>query len=168
MTGVDRLSATASIGLTATSGGQDARALAGAAIGEIGHRVLAWVGAAGGEVKGAAAWSETAGDGSGFTPDRGELARGGDIYDLNGLALSVAGQAGATPTQEGELRRAFEDFTRAAVVQVAGLSGASGERQVEGILVALDAAVGGSSAPGADGVVERLGRATASLTFQNG
>jgi hypothetical protein len=168
MTGVDRLASTASIAPAATQSG-DARSLAAATIGEIGHRVLAWVGAAGGaQAAGSGAWSQVAGESSGFRPDQAELARGGDIYDLNGLSRAIAGETGATPTQEGELRRALEDFTRAAVVQVAGLSGATGERQTGGIQVALQAATGGGSPAGSDGVVERIERATASLTATNG
>jgi len=169
MTGVDRLSSATTIGAAGGPGARDARSLAGVAIGEIGHRVLAWVSASGGaSFAGSTAWVQAAGSGSGFRPDAGELARGGDIYDLNGLVRDVASQTGATPTQEGDLRRSLESFTRAAVVQVAGLAGADGSRQTAGIETALNAATSGSSAPGADGVVERLGRATAILASANG
>ncbi|QJU59888.1 hypothetical protein HL653_20985 [Sphingomonas sp. AP4-R1] len=171
MTGLDRLSSATPLGLAAASREQDARAIAGQTIGEIGHRVLAWVGASGGALSaagGSAAWALATGEGSGFRPDVGELARGGDIYDLDGLARDVAGRVGATPIQEGELRRAFADFTRAAVVQVAGLAGATGERQMAGIQSALDEAVSGASPGGADGVIERIERASAILTAANG
>lgn len=169
MTGVDRLSSAASIGASVLSGAQDARAIAGAAIGEIGHRILAWVGASGGaSAGGQAAWTQAAGGASGFRPDPAELARRGDVYDLAGLSREVAAQTGATPTQEGDLRRAFEGFTRAAVVQIAGLSGADGARQMAGVEQALDAATSGSAPGGADGVVARIERATASLTSANG
>lgn len=169
MAGVDRLSSTASIAAASGAGMQDARSLAGAAIGEIGHRVLAWVSASGGASgAGSMAWTQATGGGSGFRPDSGELARGGDIYDLNGLARDVASRTAATPTQEGELRRSFEGFTRAAVVQIAGLAGAAGSRQTAGIEGALNAATSGGSASGADGVIERVDRATATLTLANG
>ncbi len=169
MTGVDRLSSATTISAAGGPGTQDARSLAGIAIGEIGHRVLAWVGASGGvSAAGSMAWAQATGSVSGFRPDTGVLARGGDIYNLNGLARDVASQTGATPTQEGELRRSFEGFTRAAVVQVAGLAGAAGSRQTAGIEVALNAATSGGSASGADGVIERVDRATATLTLANG
>lgn len=169
MTGVDRLSSATLIGSSTLSGAQDARAIAGAAIGEIGHRILAWVGASGGATAGAqATWTQAAGGASPFLPDSAELARRGDVYDLAGLSRDVAAQTGATPTQEGDLRRAFEGFTRAAVVQIAGLSGAGGARQMAGVEQALDAAAGGNAPEGADGVVARVERATASLISANG
>ena len=139
MTGVDRLSSASSIGASALSGAQDARAIAGAAIGEIGHRILAWVSASGGATAGGqATWSQTVGGTSAFRPDPAELAGRGDVYNLAGLSRDIAAQTGATPTQEGDLRRAFEGFTRAAVVQVAGLSGADGARQMASVEQALD------------------------------
>lgn len=165
MTGVDRLSSLAPIGASAAVQEKDAPALAGASIGEIGHRILAWVGASGGAqaAGGSAAWSQATGGAGGFRPDPAELARGGDVYDLDGLARDVAAQTGATPIQEGELRRALADFTRAAVVELTSLAGAQGDRQVAGIHAALATATAGTSSTGADGVVERLERATASL-----
>jgi hypothetical protein len=170
MTGVDRLSSLSPIGASAAAQGQDARALAGGAIGEIGHRVLAWVGASGGSqaAGGSTAWTQATGGASDFRPSTTELSRGGDVYDLNGLARDIAGQTGATPIQEGDLRRALADFTREAVVQVAGLAGAPGDRQVAGIQSALAEAAGGTSAPGAEGVIDRIERATAQLSAANG
>ena len=167
MSAIDRLSSSPMLGVGGVGGSSVATQTA-AAIGEIGHRVLAWVGASGGGTAGSGAWTQVAGPAGDFRPDHSELARGGDVYDLNGLAREAAADTGATPTQEGELRRALEDFTRAAVVQVAGFAGASGERQVAGIQAALGEALAGTSAPGADGMIERLGRATAALTAQNG
>lgn len=169
MTGVNRLSSASSIGASALSGAQDARAIAGAAIGEIGHRILAWVSASGGATAGGqATWSQTVGGTSAFRPDPAELAGRGDVYDLAGLSRDIAAQTGATPTQEGDLRRAFEGFTRAAVVQVAGLSGADGARQMAGVEQALDAATSGNAPGGADGVVARIERATETLKSANG
>jgi hypothetical protein len=164
MTGVDRLATAASIGTAGFAGARDARALAGTAIAEIGHRILAWVGASGGAAaSGQAAWEQATGVSPGFRPDSSELARRGDVYDLAGLARDIAAQTGAAPTQEGDLRRAFENFVRTAVVQVAGLAGADGVRQMAGVEQALEAALGGDAPAGADGVVARIERATASL-----
>lgn len=168
MTGIDRLSAIPPLG-GSLSPRADARSAAQQAIGEIGHRVLAWVGASvpGGATAGEQAWSRTAGS-SDFRPDATELTRRGDVYGLRALAGDVAGRFGGTPTQEGELRRALEDFTRQAVVQVAGLAGGSGERQVQGLTQALDQAAATPTGEGVDGVVARLTAATQSLSTQNG
>ncbi len=168
MTAIDRISPT---GLPPTLGAAqpDARSAASAALGELGHRVLAWVGAVGPSADaGRAAWSGVTGAESGFRPDSGELARGGDVYDLRGLASGISDQLGGTPTQEGTLRRALEDFTRQAVVQVAGLAGAAGDRQVEGLRQALEVAGSATAGSGVDGVIERLDAATATLARQNG
>ncbi|RVT93297.1 hypothetical protein [Sphingomonas crocodyli] len=163
--GINQASAALPIG---QASGAVAKDLAAAAIGEIGHRLLAWVGASGGaSTSGAASWSASVGA-SDFRPDASELARGGDVYDLNGLASSIAGQTGATPTEEGDLRRALEDFTRAAVVQVAGLAGADGDQQVAGLRTALDVAGSADVGEGASGVVARLELATRGLAAANG
>ena len=138
----------------------DARDAAFGAIGEIGHRVLAWVGASGG---GAA----SSGIASDFRPDARELARGGDVYGLGDLGRDLSGQFGGTPAEEGALHRSLEGFTREAVIQLAGLSGASPERQMAGIGAAPAAAdTGGPS--GIDGLIQRLDAAAAVLAHQNG
>lgn len=168
MNGIDRLSSAPPLSALDAGNGGVARSAATQAIGEIGHRALAWVGAAGGEATGAAAWADRAGATGGFAPDAAVLARRGDIYGLNDMARGIANQFGATPTQEGELRRAMEDFTRAAVVQVAGLSGADGARQVAGLADALDAAGAGGAGGGIDEVVARFEAATATLAHANG
>lgn len=169
MTGIDRISPTVPPGATGAAGLSDARSLAATAIGEVGHRVLAWVGESARSLDtGSRAWTTATGTASSFHPDGGELARRGDVYDLRGLAGSITSQAGGTPTQEGELHRALEDFTRQAVVQVAGLSGAAGDRQISGIRQALGTALHTSSGEGVDGVVTRLQAATATLAEQNG
>ena len=169
MTGVDRLSGAGSVGFNAAANHQDAGSVAGAAIGELGQRILAWVGASGGMgAAGAASLQQAGVEPSAFRPDPAELARGGDVYGLNDLAGRIAGQTGATPTQEGELRRALEDVARQAVVQLAGLSGAPGDRQVAGLRDALTAAVSGPSGGGADAVVARLEQAGALLAARNG
>jgi hypothetical protein len=169
MTGIDRLASITPPGSTAATAGTDARAEAGAAIGEIGHRVLAWVGqSAGAGDQGSAAWAEATGSQSGFAPSAAELSRGGDVYDLAGLSHGIAARLGGTPAQEGALHRALADFTRASVVQLAGLSGAPGERQVAGIRDALEAGTTASAGEGVDGVIDRIEAATASLARQNG
>lgn len=164
MTSIDRLSSTSALGSVGQAQGSNARATAAETIGVLGHRVLAWVGASGGSSAGSAAWSARAPGADGFFADPGVLARRGDVYGLNQLAGDIARQHGATPTQEGDLRRGLEDFTRAAVVQVAGLSGASGDRQVAGLGEALDAALESPAGEGVDGVLQRLGAATEQLS----
>lgn len=167
MNGIDRLSSAPPLSALDAGIGGVARSAATQAIGEIGHRALAWVGAIGGESTGSAAWADRAGAASGFAPDTSVLAQRGDVYGLNDMARGIAGQFGATPTQEGELRRAIQDFTRAAVVQVAGLSGAGGERQVAGLGEALDVAGAGKAGGGMDEVVTRFEAATAALSRAN-
>lgn len=147
----------------------DARSLAGAAIGEIGHRVLAWVGQSARALDTAShAWAASSGVEAGFRPDPAELARGGDVYELRGLAADLGTRTGATPTQEGELRRALEDVTRQAVVQLAGLSGASADRQLAGMRAALGEALDSGAGEGADGLVARLQAAAQELARGNG
>lgn len=170
MTSIDRISGLSPLSPTGLAGGADARGAAVEAISEIGHRVLAWVDAASrgnGSGSGAQAWSQAAGNGSGFTPDMGELARRGDVYGLGELTRDLSARFGASPAQEGALRRALDDFTRAAVIQVAGLSGASGDQQVSGVRAALDSASRADAPAGLDGVIARFEAATADLSAQN-
>jgi hypothetical protein len=145
----------------APAGGKtaDARDAAAGTIGEIGHRVFAWIGASGG-----AAASGLTGD---FRPDARELARGGDVYGLGDLGRDLSGQFGGTPAEEGALRRSLEGFTREAVIQLAGLSGASPERQMAGIDAAT-AAAGTGGGQGIGGLIQRLDAAAAVLAHQNG
>lgn len=173
MSGIDRLSSIGNAALASSGPALDARSVAQGAIGEIGHRVLAWVGASSGSTTGGAAWAEAAGQGSGFRADPGTLARGGDVYGLGDMAREITGSLGGTVTQEGSLRRALEDFTRASVVQLAGLSGAPGDRQVAGVRDALervvaDDAVANGGHGGVDGVIARIEDAAALLSRANG
>ena len=169
MTSIDRLSGSSPLA-GATPATQDARALATGAVGEIGHRVLAWVDAsARGSNAGSSAWAQATGRASTFTPDTAELARRGDVYDVRGLTGQIASATGATPAQEGELHRALEDFTRASVVQLAGLAGAPGDRQIAGVRDALAVAgQAGGAATGVEAVIDRLQSATAHLSALNG
>ncbi|MET0376048.1 MAG: hypothetical protein ABW128_17545, partial [Rhizorhabdus sp.] len=115
------------------------------------------------------AWSASSGvAGGAFRPDPAELARGGDVYELRGLAADIGARTGATPTQEGELRRALEDVTRQAVVQLAGLSGAPADRQLAGMRAALGEAMDIGAGDGADGVVSRLQAAAQQLARGTG
>lgn len=178
MSGLDRLSTPGSLALGAANplaaaanaaGRSDARSLAGTAIGEIGHRVLAWVGQSVRSSDTASnAWAASSGVTSDFRADPRELERRGDVYGLRDLASSITSQAGGTPTQEGELRRALEDFTRQAVVQLAGLSGGDADRQLGGMRDALSGALEAPAGEGVDGVVARLHAATATLSTANG
>jgi hypothetical protein len=168
MTSIDRISGLSPLPPAGLTGTADARGAAIEAMGEIGHRVLAWVDAAGrGSGSGAQAWNQMAGNGSGFAPDMGELARRGDVYGLGDLTRDLSARFGASPAQEGALRRALDDFTRQAVIQVAGLSGASGDQQVSGVRAALDSASRADAPAGLDGVIARFEAATADLSTQN-
>lgn len=167
MTSIDRISGPSPLspaGVAST----DARGAAIEAMGEIGHRVLAWVEVASrGGGSGAQAWSQTAGNGSGFAPDMGELSRRGDVYGLGDLTRDLSARFGGSPAQEGALRRALDDFTRAAVIQIAGLSGASGDQQISGVRTALDSAANADAPGDLDGVIARFEAATADLSAQN-
>lgn len=168
MTSIDRISGLSPLSPAGAGAATDARGAAIETLGEIGHRVLAWVDAAGrGNGSGTLAWNQTAGNGSSFAPDMGELARRGDVYGLGELTRDLSARFGASPAQEGELRRALDDFTRQAVIQVAGLSGASGEQQVSGVRAALDSAARADAPAGVDGVIARFEAATADLSAQN-
>ncbi|MFS0737226.1 hypothetical protein ABC347_09265 [Sphingomonas sp. 1P06PA] len=156
MTSIDRLSGTTPLSAAAGTAG-DARGLADRAMGEIGDRLLAWSGAISGGASPA-----------GFRPDTAELARGGDIYGLRQLGSELGDRLGATPTEQGTLLRAVEDFTRAAAVQIHGLAGAGSERQTAGITEARETALAEPAPEGVDGLIERLGIATDALVRQNG
>jgi len=169
MIGVSRLSSILPTGQQDTPGAQQVKQETRAAIGELGHRVLSWSSASARSAdSGAAAWTSAAGAGSDFEPDAGKLAQRGDIYDLRGMSSDIASRMGGTPAQEGALHRALADFTRAAVVQTAGLSGASPDRQTAGLRDALESALTGDSEDGIDGVTVRIEQATATLADQNG
>ncbi|MBA2934184.1 hypothetical protein HZF05_08730 [Sphingomonas sp. CGMCC 1.13654] len=169
MIGVSRLSSIPPAGAQNTPGTQQVKQEARTAIGEIGHRVLAWTSAsARTSDSGSTAWASAAGAGSDFAPDAGKLAGRGDIYDLQGMSSAIASRMGGTPAQEGALHRALGDFARAAMVQAAGLSGASPEQQTAGLRDALENALGGDGEDGIDGVTARIEQATATLVGQNG
>lgn len=164
MTSFTPISAASPLASVAQTGPASARATAAETIGTLGHRVLAWTAASGGSAAGASSWAARAGASDGFQADPAVLARRGDVYGLNQLASGIAARHGATPTQEGDLRRGLEDFTRAAMVQVAGLSGTAGDRQVAGLGQALDAALASPAGEGVEGVLQRLDAATAQLS----
>lgn len=169
MIGVSRFSPILPAGAQDTPGARQVKQEAQGAIGEIGHRVLSWASASAYAAgSGGAAWASASGAGSDFAPDAGKLAQRGDVYDLRGMSSDIASRMGGTPAQEGTLHRALADFTRAAMVQAAGLSGASPERQTAGLRDALDSALGGDSEDGIDGVTARIEQATATLVEQNG
>jgi hypothetical protein len=169
MIGVSRLSSILPTGQQDTPAAQQVKQETQAAIGELGHRALSWTSAsARAPDSGASAWTSAAGAGSAFVPDTSKLAQRGDVYDLRGMSSDIATRMGGTPAQEGALHRALEDFTRATVVQVAGLSGAAPERQTAGLRDALENALAGDSEDGIDGVTARIEQATATLVGQNG
>jgi hypothetical protein len=169
MIGVSRLSSILPTSPQDTPNAQQVKQETQAAIGELGHRALSWASASARATdSGAAAWTSAGGIGSDFEPDASKLAQRGDIYDLRSMSSDIASRMGGTPAQEGALHRALEDFTRAAVVQTAGLSGAAPERQTAGLRDALESALTGDSEDGIDGVTARIEQATATLVGQNG
>lgn len=159
MTGINPTSGVSPLSIVSGASAPDARALAASTMNEIGGRVLAWVGAVGGGRSTGA---------SGFTPDLRELTRGGDVYGLGQLASDITDRVGGTPMQQGDLRRALEGFTREAVIQIAGLAGAPGERRMAGVDSAVAAAIDGPGGAGVDGVIGRLDAAASRLGAQNG
>ena len=168
MTGINRISAPLSpLDISSGSAG-GAREVAAAAIGTICDRVLAWVDASSrGDGAGRSAWAAVTGGVSTFQPDARELARGGDVYGLGDLSAGIARDLGGTPAQEGALRRSLDDFTREAVVQLAGLTGAPGDLQIAGVRDALERATSAGAREGVDGVITRLDAGTAALAQQN-
>jgi hypothetical protein len=168
MTPIDRISSLSPAAQPGTSSVETAADAIRAALGQVGHRVLAWVGAVAPTSAPAEAWTAQAGVSDGFRPDMAELARGGDVYGLKGLTDMLSDRFGATPAQSGELHRALEDFTRAAVVHVAGLSGGSADQQIAAMGQALDASVNGNGAGGnyggIDGVIDGVNAAAARLS----
>jgi len=168
MTPIDRISSLSPAAQPGTSSVETAADATRAALGQVGHRVLAWVGAVAPTSAPAEAWTAQAGVSDGFRPDMAELARGGDVYGLKGLTDMLSDRFGATPAQSGELHRALEDFTRAAVVHVAGLSGGSADQQIAAMGQALDASVNGNGAggnhSGIDGVIDGVNAAAARLS----
>lgn len=168
MTSIDRLAGIGTVGTAALGSGSDARSLAQQTLGEIGHRVLAWVDSASrGASTGGAAWQAVAGAAGDFRPDAAELGRQGDVYGLDQMTRELSSRLGGTPAQEGTLRRALDDFTRQAVVQFAGLAGAPGDRQIAGVRNALEEAGNVHASEGLDGVITRIETATTFLSAEN-
>lgn len=155
MTAVDRSNAVTGPGLSAfgsaPGSGPDpaARIMA-----DVGQRIAAWTDMlAGGRAS------------SGFRPDPHELQRRGDVYGLRQLAAEAAATMGATPTQEGALLRALENFTRAAAVHIYGLAGAEPAQR----FAALSAAGGADASPATiDALTSRIESAARDLARQAG
>ncbi|TRW17380.1 hypothetical protein [Glacieibacterium frigidum] len=158
MTGFERIGGTPPITATTTAvGPRDAGNAARTAMATIGDRVLAWSaqsfksdGAAG------ATWQGRTGLPSSFTPDRAELARGGDVYQLRALTGELAQGFGATPAQEGALGRAIEDFARGVALRFNALADAPTDTMLGGVLDALDQAVASGAGDGIGGVTARI------------
>jgi hypothetical protein len=164
MTMIDRLAATGAVEFAGAAGSPDATAITRAAVGDLGHRILAWSAAiAGPSADAGPAWrASTHTAPSDFRPEREVLTGGGDVYGLRDLAAGVASLTGATPTEEGQLLRAFEDFARAAALAIHGSAGA-GEGQTAAVGGALDRALDTVEGDGAQGVISRLDAATREL-----
>ena len=156
MTSFERIGSAPPVAATGALGeSEPAAAAARTAMAAIGERVLAWSAASFGDSGGAAQWSARTGvASSGFAPDRAELARGGDVYDLRSLTAGIAGEFGASPAAEGALGRAVEDFARAASLHLNGRGGSAGA--VDAVASKLDAALGGTGPAGIDGVTARI------------
>lgn len=171
MSSIDRVSAPMGVAATGTGPSVEADAITRAAVGTLGHRILAWSSAiAGPDAAARAAWSRQVGaDGSSFEADAALLARSGDVYGLRQLAADIASRTGATPAEEGRLLRALERVTRAAALLIHGSAGA-GEGQVALLAEALEQALAGAAGgpSGIDGVIARLDSTAAILDRQLG
>lgn len=169
MTGFERIGGTPPVtAATVVALGGDAGSAARGAMATVGDRVLAWAAQSFGTGGAAsAAWNARTGGEPGFTPDRAELARGGDVYQLRALTADVAREFGATPAEEGALGRAIEDFAREAALRFNGLAGGASGAIVGGIADALDRAVAVDAGGGIDGVTARIETATATVAALN-
>jgi hypothetical protein len=164
---VDGVTSSLPVGRKPSQPEREAVAEAKSAIGEVGYRVLSWATASTkGNTPAPIGEMGSTDVSSGFLPDAGELARRGDVYGLRSLSGEIAGRMGATPAQEGALHRALEDFTRAAVVPLAGLTGS--DRQGEVLARAIGVAEAAPGGDGVEGVTQRLEAATAHLVEANG
>lgn len=158
MTGFDRIGGTPPVSAATTAAGpRDAGNAARTAMATIGDRVLAWSAQSfGGGGAAGAAWQGQTGLSSGFVPDRAELARGGDVYQLRSLAGELAQGFGATPTEEGALGRAIDDFARGVALRFNALADAPTDTRLNGVLDALDSAVANGAGDGIGGVTARI------------
>lgn len=158
MTGFERIGGSPPItAATATTGLRDAAGIARTAMATVGDRVLAWSAQSfGGTGAAGAAWQAHTGLPSGFAPDRAELARGGDVYQLRALTGELAQSFGATPAEEGALGRAIDGFARGVALRFNALADAPTDTMLNGVLDALDAAVANGATDGISGVTARI------------
>lgn len=161
MTPVDRLFPSSAISPLANAQ-PDARSVAMQAIGDIGHRVLAWVGqTAPVASEGGSAWTHASGISAGdFTPDVALLNQRGDVYGLRSLASDIAGRFGADVVGEGELLRSLEGFAREAALHFNGLAGLPGGEQTATAAAAFDQARALDGPDSITGVIDRINAAT--------
>jgi hypothetical protein len=152
--GFSGIGATATVSATASAGGS--AGVAREIVDAIGDRVQAWVSAL-----------APGGSGGGRT-DAGTLARGGDVYGLRAMASDLSARFGGSPREEGDLTRAMEDFTRAAMIETAGLHGSDGTVRTQGLDLARAAAEAVPESGGISGIAVRLEAATAALTARAG
>lgn len=167
MTSFDRISSPAPVtAVGPAASGDNAGTVARTALATIGERVLAWTAASSGTTSNSAAWSAATGvGGSGFTPDRAELGRRGDVYELRTLTAEIGRQFGASPAAEGALGRAVEDFARASALQFNGRAG--DVAAVDAVAARLDAAVAGSGPGGIEEVTSRIESAARMVETMN-
>lgn len=158
MTGLERVGGAPPItATTATVGPRDAASIARTAMATVGDRVLAWSAQSfGGSGAAGAAWQARTGLPSGFAPDRAELARGGDVYQLRALTVELAQRFGATPAEEGDLGRAIDSFARGVALRFNALADAPADTMLGGVLDALDAAVESGATGSIAGVTTRI------------
>lgn len=168
MTGIDQIRPLSAVGAIGTPSTSAARDTAQQVAGEIGHRILSWLSAATPVPgSGLAAWSERFGAGSGdFAPSPATLASRGDVYGLRDLAAGVSRQFGAGTVEEGALLRALEDFGRETAVQLGGLAGLDGARQITGVADALEQALSAAAPDTIDGVSQYLSDTASRLEAQ--
>ena len=158
MTGFERISSAPPVSATTPVGATgDAGSTARGAMATVGERILAWSAQSFGTGPAAgAAWCARTGSGDGFSPDRAELSRGGDVYQLRALTGEIAARFGATPAQEGALGRAIGDFARGVALRFNALAGGDTAPMLDGIANALDRAAASGGSDGIDGVTARI------------
>lgn len=168
MTSFERIGGAPPVSATSLTGGStDVAGTAKAAMASIGDRVLAWTAQSFATGPGAGArWQAATGAASGFVPDKAELGRRGDVYELRALTSEIGQQFGATPAQEGALGRAIDDFARAVSLRFNALAGGDGGPAVDDVATLLDRATGDGPG-GIDGVTSRIETAARSVEALN-
>ena len=158
MTSFERIGGTVPVAAATLGGGRgDAGGTAKAAMATVGERVLAWSAQSFGSGPAAGEhWQARTGGGwTGFVPDRSELARHGDVYQLRELTASIGRQFGASPAAEGAMGHAVDDFARALALRFNALAGGAVAPMLDAVAGAVDSAAM-SGPDGIEGVTTRI------------